>query len=91
MITRVLLASLRSYKRWLSPLLPPACRYLPTCSDYAQEALIQHGVVRGSWLATKRICRCHPWAGYGYDPVPPGNGGGGAENGGGQRADGGGS
>jgi putative membrane protein insertion efficiency factor len=62
---------IRSYKRWLSPLLPPACRYLPTCSDYAQEALREHGAVRGGWLATTRICRCHPWGGHGYDPVPP--------------------
>lgn len=84
MITRLLLAALRSYKRWLSPLLPPACRYLPTCSEYAQDALIQHGVVRGSWLTTKRICRCHPWGGHGYDPVPPAKGEG-------QRAEGGGS
>ncbi len=61
---------IRGYKRWLSPLLPPACRYLPTCSDYAQEALRTHGAVRGGWLATKRICRCHPWGGHGYDPVP---------------------
>jgi putative membrane protein insertion efficiency factor len=83
MITRLLLGALRGYKRWLSPLLPPACRYLPTCSEYAQEALIQHGVVRGSWLATRRICRCHPWGGHGYDPVPPGEGGGRADGGGG--------
>jgi uncharacterized protein len=62
---------IRGYKRWLSPLLPPACRYLPTCSDYAQEALRTHGAVRGGWLATKRICRCHPWGGHGHDPVPP--------------------
>jgi putative membrane protein insertion efficiency factor len=61
---------IRGYKRWLSPLLPPACRYLPTCSDYAQEALRTHGAMRGGWLATKRICRCHPWGGHGYDPVP---------------------
>lgn len=70
-----LLAALRSYKRWLSPLLPPACRYLPTCSDYAQEAIARHGPLRGSWLAGKRICRCHPWGGHGFDPVPPGPGG----------------
>jgi uncharacterized protein len=71
MIKPVLLSVLRGYKRWISPVLPPACRYLPTCSDYAQEALIRHGVIRGSWLATRRLCRCHPWGGHGYDPVPP--------------------
>ncbi len=66
-----LIGALRGYKRWLSPLLPPACRYLPTCSDYAQEAVVRHGAVRGSWLAARRLCRCHPWGGHGYDPVPP--------------------
>lgn len=69
-ITWPLLAGLRLYKRWLSPLLPPACRYLPTCSDYAQEAVELHGPWRGSWLAGKRLCRCHPWGGHGFDPVP---------------------
>jgi putative membrane protein insertion efficiency factor len=92
MITRVLLSGLRGYKRWISPLLPPACRYLPTCSEYAQEALIQHGVVRGSWLATRRLCRCHPWGGHGYDPVPlrKGEGQRAEEKGEGQRVEGGG-
>ena len=65
-----MLASIRAYKRWLSPLLPPACRYLPTCSEYAQEAIRTHGPLAGGWLAGKRICRCHPWGGHGYDPVP---------------------
>ncbi len=66
-----LLLVLRGYKRWVSPVLPPACRYLPTCSDYAQEAILRHGPLRGSWMAGKRICRCHPWGGHGFDPVPP--------------------
>lgn len=54
----------------ISPMLPPACRYTPTCSQYAIEALRKYGPLKGSWLAIKRICRCHPWGGSGYDPVP---------------------
>lgn len=60
----------RLYQLLLSPVLPPSCRYLPTCSDYAIEALAQHGVIAGSWLALRRLARCHPWGGSGYDPVP---------------------
>ena len=71
MIARLLALPVRFYRRWLSPLKPPLCRYLPTCSAYAIEALETHGALRGSWLATRRICRCHPWGGSGYDPVPP--------------------
>jgi uncharacterized protein len=57
--------------RWLvSPLIGPRCRFLPTCSEYAIEALSGHGVLRGSWLALRRFCRCHPWGGSGLDPVP---------------------
>ncbi len=58
------------YKSVISPWLPPACRYTPTCSTYALQALRKYGAVKGSWLAIKRICRCHPWGGSGYDPVP---------------------
>jgi uncharacterized protein len=61
----------RAYKLTLSPLLGQQCRFLPTCSDYARDVLIGHGPVRGGWLATKRLCRCHPWGGSGYDPAPP--------------------
>ncbi len=61
---------LRGYKRLLSPLLPPACRYVPTCSEYAAEAVEVHGVVRGSLLAGWRLLRCHPLARGGFDPVP---------------------
>lgn len=51
-------------------MFPPACRYTPTCSHYAIEALKKYGPIKGTWLAVKRICRCHPWGGSGYDPVP---------------------
>ena len=58
------------YRRFISPLTPPVCRYTPTCSAYALEALRRHGPVKGLWLAVKRILRCNPWGGSGYDPVP---------------------
>lgn len=58
------------YKGCISPMFPPACRFTPTCSQYALEALRKHGPFKGSWLAIRRICRCHPWGGSGYDPVP---------------------
>ena len=61
----------RAYKLTLSPLIGRQCRYLPTCSDYAAEALIVHGPWRGTSLAVKRLCKCHPWGGSGHDPVPP--------------------
>jgi len=62
--------ALRAYKRWISPVLPHACRFVPTCSEYALEAVERHGALRGSWLAVRRIFRCHPLARAGYDPVP---------------------
>jgi uncharacterized protein len=58
------------YKYAISPLKHPSCRYSPTCSQYAIEAVMKHGVFRGGWLATKRILSCNPWGGSGYDPVP---------------------
>lgn len=61
---------IRCYQIAISPLLGPRCRYIPTCSQYAIEALHQHGALQGSWLAAKRVCRCHPWGQSGYDPVP---------------------
>jgi putative membrane protein insertion efficiency factor len=60
-----------AYKLLIRPVIGPRCRYLPTCSDYALEALGTHGLARGSWLALGRLLRCHPWGGSGYDPVPP--------------------
>lgn len=68
--SRLLIVPVRIYKRWLSPLLPAACRYTPTCSSYMIEALEVHGPLRGLWLGGRRICRCHPWGGHGWDPVP---------------------
>lgn len=61
----------RAYKLTLSPLIGRQCRFLPTCSDYAAKALIDHGPWRGSMLAASRLCRCNPWGGSGYDPPPP--------------------
>ena len=63
--------ALRAYKLTLSPLIGRQCRFLPTCSEYAADALIGHGPWRGSWLAVRRLCRCHPLGGSGYDPPPP--------------------
>ena len=60
---------LRIYKRWISPGLPSACRFHPTCSEYMMEAVEKHGVVRGVWLGTRRLLRCHPFHEGGFDPV----------------------
>lgn len=64
------IALVRTYQLFVSPLLPASCRYIPTCSAYAVEAIERHGVVRGGWLAAKRIARCHPLRPGGHDPVP---------------------
>lgn len=61
---------IRIYQKIISPLIGPKCRFTPTCSNYAVEALKKYGVFKGSWLAVKRIAKCHPWGGSGYDPVP---------------------
>ncbi|MBO5699452.1 MAG: membrane protein insertion efficiency factor YidD [Bacteroidaceae bacterium] len=74
MLTRflvsILIMPIRFYQRFISPLTPPACRFTPTCSQYAIEALRKHGPIKGTWFAVRRILRCHPWGGHGYDPVP---------------------
>lgn len=69
-LAKPLIALVRLYRLALSPWLGSNCRYQPTCSSYAIEALQVHGVLRGSWLAARRMGRCHPWGGSGYDPVP---------------------
>lgn len=61
---------IKVYQKIISPLLPPSCRYQPTCSQYSVEAIQKHGPLKGGWLAIKRITSCHPWGGSGYDPVP---------------------
>ena len=65
-----LLALVKFYQYCISPFTPPSCRYTPTCSQYAVEALRKYGPVKGCWLTLKRLSRCHPWGGSGYDPVP---------------------
>lgn len=67
---KLLMLAVRGYQVAISPLLPPSCRYYPSCSAYAIEALEKHGALRGSWLAVRRIARCHPFRPGGYDPVP---------------------
>ncbi len=67
---RLLIGAIRFYKRAISPHLPAACRYTPTCSEYAMEAVERYGAARGAWLAFKRLMRCNPFCKGGYDPVP---------------------
>ncbi len=66
----LLLALIRAYQLLVSPFMAPHCRFTPSCSAYAREAISRHGACRGSWLAVKRLARCHPWGGMGDDPVP---------------------
>ncbi|MCI6702264.1 MAG: membrane protein insertion efficiency factor YidD [Prevotellaceae bacterium] len=69
-IVMLLLLPIRFYQTAISPLTPPSCRFVPTCSEYAKEAITKHGPAKGLWLALRRLLRCHPWGGSGYDPVP---------------------
>lgn len=69
-LSYILLGLVYFYKNAISPLTPPSCRYTPTCSEYAIQAIKKHGAIKGLWLSLKRISRCHPWGGSGYDPVP---------------------
>ncbi len=69
-LTWILLLPVHFYRSFISPLLPPSCRYTPTCSQYAIEALQKHGPFKGFYLSVKRILSCNPWGGSGYDPVP---------------------
>ena len=70
LLNKLLIALVRFYKYALSPYLPSACRYTPTCAEYGMEALRKHGSVKGLWLTLKRFLSCNPWGGHGYDPVP---------------------
>ena len=70
MFRKLFLALIRFYQLCISQLIPPRCRYTPTCSQYAIEAVRKYGALKGGWLALKRLARCHPWGGCGYDPVP---------------------
>lgn len=67
---KLVIGILRFYKAAISPFLPPACRFEPSCSEYATEAVERYGIVKGVWLGTKRLCRCHPLCQGGFDPVP---------------------
>ncbi|MCQ2133123.1 MAG: membrane protein insertion efficiency factor YidD [Bacteroidaceae bacterium] len=69
-LATVLLIPIFFYQRCISPMFPPTCRFTPTCSQYAVEAIRKHGPLKGLYLAIRRILRCHPWGGHGYDPVP---------------------
>ena len=71
LLRRLAILPIRIYQKIISPLLPGVCRYRPTCSEYMAEAIQTHGIVKGLYLGTRRLLRCHPWGGSGSDPVPP--------------------
>ncbi|MFP6780190.1 MAG: membrane protein insertion efficiency factor YidD [Gammaproteobacteria bacterium] len=71
LLSRCIIGLVQCYRLGISPMLPPRCRHLPTCSEYCIEAVQQHGPMSGSWLGLKRAFRCHPWGTSGLDPVPP--------------------
>ena len=70
LLAELLILPIQFYRKFISPLTPPSCRYPPTCSEYAVEALRKYGPFKGGWLALRRLLSCHPWGGHGYDPVP---------------------
>lgn len=70
MIKKIILGLISLYRRFISPMTPPCCRFTPTCSQYAYEAIQKYGVIKGGWLGLKRLLRCHPFSKGGYDPVP---------------------
>jgi uncharacterized protein len=70
MLSRIAIGFVKFYQYCIRPLLPNACRYTPSCSQYAEQAIHKYGAFKGLWLGLKRILRCHPWGGHGYDPVP---------------------
>ncbi|HYV93252.1 MAG TPA: membrane protein insertion efficiency factor YidD [Chitinophagales bacterium] len=70
MVRNIFILPIKFYQRIISPWLPGSCRFTPTCSEYAAEAIRKYGVIKGTWLGIKRISRCHPWGGHGHDPVP---------------------
>lgn len=70
LVRRILVLPIRLYQRWISPVLPHRCRFYPSCSEYAREAILRHGPLKGGWLALRRLLRCGPWHPGGYDPVP---------------------
>ncbi|OUU01459.1 MAG: membrane protein insertion efficiency factor YidD [Bacteroidetes bacterium MED-G17] len=69
-IRKIFILPIKLYQLLLSPILPNACRFTPTCSRYSVEAILKHGIIKGTWLSIKRISRCHPWGSHGHDPVP---------------------
>ncbi|MFA7059494.1 MAG: membrane protein insertion efficiency factor YidD [Pedobacter sp.] len=70
MLKSITLLVIRLYQKILSPILPPACRFYPSCSEYSRESILRHGLFRGGWLTLIRLCKCHPFHPGGYDPVP---------------------